>query len=33
MARLSKPHVVVINEVDEYLQLPEIALDLNPLIW
>ena len=33
MARLSKPNVVVINEVDEYLQLPEIALDLNPLIW
>src|SRR5205085_11352901 len=33
MARLSKPNVIVINEVDEYLQLPEIALDLNPLIW
>ena len=33
MARLSKSNVVVINEVEEYLQLPEITLDLNPLVW
>lgn len=33
MARLSKSNVVAINEVEEYLQLPEISLDLNPLMW
>ncbi|GBC50995.2 zinc finger BED domain-containing protein RICESLEEPER 2-like [Rhizophagus irregularis DAOM 181602=DAOM 197198] len=33
MARLSKANVVVINEIEEYLQLPEIALDSNPLMW
>jgi hypothetical protein len=33
MARLFKSNVVVINEIEEYFQLPEISLDLNPLIW
>ncbi|PKK66921.1 hypothetical protein RhiirC2_714505 [Rhizophagus irregularis] len=33
MARLSKANVVVINEIEEYLQLPEIALDSNSLMW
>lgn len=33
MARLSKPNVVVVNKVEEYLQLPEIPLESNPLTW
>jgi hypothetical protein len=33
MARLSKPNVVVTNEVEEYLHLPEISLESDPLAW
>jgi len=33
MARLAKDSVVALNEVSEYLQLPEIPLDSNPLVW
>ena len=33
MARLTKDNVVALNEVGEYLQLPEIPLDSNPLAW
>ena len=33
MARLAKDSVVALNEVSKYLQLPEIPLDSNPLVW
>ncbi|CAI2186287.1 18095_t:CDS:2 [Funneliformis geosporum] len=33
MARLSQSNVVVVDEVEEYLQLPEISLRLDPLAW
>ncbi|CAB5181548.1 unnamed protein product [Rhizophagus irregularis] len=33
MERLTKDNIVAFNEINEYLQLPEIPLDSNPLLW
>ena len=33
MKRLTKDNIVAFNEINEYLQLPEILLDSNPLSW
>ena len=33
MERLTKDNIVAFNEINEYLQLPEIPLDSNPLSW
>lgn len=33
MAQLFKPNTVVVNEIEEYLKLPEISIESNSLAW